>query len=413
VASKKQLAVASVLKQQSASYSMKSLVWQSVRLNWGAMLLLSICIVAGSFIATLIAVSMKYTDSFGYIFSIYASTLVIAVFAGAFTGLLIFRGDQTDRSFLFFQQYADFPRKVWLSRLAMLCVLLPVVVCSVNWVVASLHTPQAVESIRELPRLAGQIFFNTNPWNSVLIFLAAFSVGQLISILCRSGILAFIFTAVACCVLSAWFDTILKTNELLFLFTAPLIVTCLIASWWYAPRWISQRNPIRSMALPIVLASSVFVACSVGYVWQRVAIPVPSIAAEYQEAFESHEKFLNSNKERFHSVFLMKEAVAALDHKVLTDEYAKLPLGERGNAGKWSGSAVEDHVRANNEVLDKMEEALSHDLVYHWTTPTSLNEQQSQYRTVAGFLEFQSEHLKRELDVLNYRDSLAAEVRAA
>jgi hypothetical protein len=109
----------------------------------------------------------------------------------------------------------------------------------------------------------------------------------------------------------------------------------------------------------------------------------------------------------------MKEAVAALDHKVLTDEYAKLPLEKRGNAENWSNQAVDEHVRVNNEVLAKMEEALSHDLVYHWITPTSLSEQQSQYRTVAGFLDFQSQHLKRKNDVSNYRDSLAAEVRAA
>ncbi len=413
VASKKQLAVASVSKQQSASYSMKSLLWQSARLNWGSMLLLCICIVAASFVATLIAMSQQYTDSFGYVFSTYRSLLAIAIFAGAFSGLLIFRGDQTDKSFLFFQTYADFPRKVWLSRLALLCVSLPVVICSFQWVVASLYTTKAGEAIQELPILTSQMFFNTNVANGVLVFLTAFSVGQLISILCRSGILAFIFTVAACFVLSEWLNTILKTSEPLFLFTVPLIATCLIASWWYAPRWISQRKPIRSIAIPIVLASSVFVACSVGYVWQRVTIPRNSIAAEFQEAFESHDQFLDSNKERFHSVFLMKEAVAALDHKVLTDEYAKLPLEKRGYAENWSNQAVDEHVRVNNEVLAKMEEALSYDLVYHWITPTSLSEQQSQYRTVAELLDFQSQHLKRKNDVSNYRDSLAAEVRAA
>lgn len=398
-------------RRQATAYPFKSLMWHGLRMNWIVLLAISAATIFFSFVATSIwGYHIRYRGSFD-IYAIYNVQMALSVISGAASGFVLFRGDQSRSKFLFFQQYADYPRRLWLSRVALLGLTVPFVIVSLVWISETLFTAESVENV-SLPGMYGPIFRQPVILNGVVVLMLAASIAQLISIICRSGILAFFLTAAAMLVVTAWCGTILWTGTPLFIFALPVILVCFLVSWWYAPRWISQRKPIRSIAIPVCIATTVFFMSSFGYVFSRVAISVPKLPPEFAEAFESHDQFLNADKQRYKSVFQIKEAAASLNFESIRREQASLPEDARIYSG-WPDELLEKSVAANKDPLAMIEEAVADDLVYHWLAPKSLTERHSQYNLIAEPLAIQSEHFWRKQEVNLLLDSLTSEVRAA
>ncbi len=402
-----------VTKSLSTSYSFKSLMWQGLRLNWVSLLVLAIGVVIWSSGASFFWNYQQRFRGHSDVYQIYSLLMAVCSISGSFAGLAIFRGDQAKDGVLFFQQHADFPKRVWLSRVALLGLLLPFVFIAGLLITRTMRIPESLAASSGLDHSFRILFQQTTTWNGIIVFLTAASIAQLISITCRSGMLAFFLTVAVAFLVSSWCNIVLKTGESLLIFVTPLILSCFVASWWYASRWISREKPIRSIAIPLVVVASVFVAITVGYIRYRIAVPPLDIDLSYQEAFESHDEFLNSNKKRFASVFQIKDAAAAIDFELISSELGELPVEEQGSYERWPAKLLEKCVDSNTDALAEIEEAVSHDLVYHWLSPKSLNERQSQYNLIAEPLSIQSEHFKRKQDVKKLLDSLTAEVRAA
>ena len=413
-----------------SSYSFKSLMWLGLRLNWvpvsilcAAMLIFGWCslesfryspiLIGQQFLCAFIELEVQYdgmkatADFVAFAVSVW-TLFTFCSFSGAFAGLVTFRGDQSGSSFLFFQHQADFPRRVWLSRMALLGVMLLIASISIWLMVGSVRTSRYFAGISNSP-----IYWQATKWNAVLVFLTAASMAQLVSIVCRSGVIAFFLTGGVIVVTIVWCRIALTTYTPLVMLVGPLIVMCFVATWWYAPRWIAQRKPIGSVATSIAMAVSVFVASTAGFVWHRISIPGSEVSAEYREAFDSHDRFLESRKERFGSVFELKEAMASIEIGVDGEAFETVSAIDRRNPAKWPAESLKNFVNEYRSELEKVQHAVSDDLIYHWTTPTSPTLRQSQYRTVAEVLALGSEHFRREKDVASLLDSLNAEVQAA
>ena len=391
--------------QHASTYSYSSLLWLGMRLNWVPVSILCVAMVVCSlFFASFFYPNVANTAK--PIANVRVLFAFCAIF-GAFAGLAIFRGDQSNRSFLFFQHQADFPRRVWLSRMVLLGIMLLVATISIWWVVSSVRSSMQASFANSL------IGWQTSTWNGVLVFLTAAAMTQLISIVCRSGVITFFMALITIVVTGAWSSIVLTTDSRLVMLVGPVIVMCFVATWWYAPRWISQRKPIRSIATTVGMAIAVFVASSVGFVWHRVAVPAAEVSAEYRQAFDAHDQFLKTNRVRLKSVFQLKEAMASIDLGLNADALEKLSAANRKNPAQWPDKSLKKFVDNHRSKLQNVQEAVADDLIYHWTTPTSLQLSKTQYESVARVLAMSSEYYRREKDVLKLLDSLTAEVQAA
>jgi hypothetical protein len=203
--------------------------------------------------------------------------------------MLMFSGDQANSNFLFFQQQTDYPRKVWLSRLGIPLLFLPVV-----WIAAILVWPDAQIFLwlnTQNAQNGGSVDtaqwryqqLNSNSLTSLTVtFLAAAGIAQLTSMLFRtgSGVVSFAITAVLCFALFMWQREVSSRFGSLILFTGPIALVCFVATWWHAPRWISGRRKKTSALVAITSCGLITAATIGGWIWQRVNefdVPVESL----------------------------------------------------------------------------------------------------------------------------------------
>ncbi|QEG22188.1 hypothetical protein [Mariniblastus fucicola] len=407
---RKQSIATNALTQESSAqttYAFKALTWQAWRMVRVPFLLVASSIVFSGILVGLFVLQTP-TGASSNIFEVQMVWMNLCSIAGALAGLMTFRGDQSKNSVLFFQQQGDYPTRVWLSRVVLLGTLslVAAIVCVlVSATVSLTHFESYSNNF-------GNLLSQTRAINGIMAFAVAAAVAQLVSIICRSGILAFFLSFIGVLFARSWCSIVMQHDESALLFIGPFVIACFFASWWYAPRWISGRNPIRSVLLPIAVTSLVFIGSLSAYaIWRVNEIPVYAVGADLQQAFESHDNFLAADDRKYKAVFLLREAMGEVDFDF--QEYNRLPRKSRDEPQTWSDDLISRNFEINESALEKITTAVADDKVHLWLSPISPSRRQTKYQSVSRLLAAQSEKFRRDGDPEALLDSLIAESRAA
>jgi len=237
--------------------------------------------------------------------------IILIPVAATLVGSCLFLSDQRRETFQYFAERGVGPRLVWLSRQCVgalaICVWLLAVLALAGvdlfrwlWESSGTHPPVGASRIQEWMALTlGALGF------SVLCY----SVGQLASLLCRSGVIGLFFGIVGSLVACWWTVFMYELRVPLWLSVLPLPLVFFWASWYRAPDWIAGRTTRRarlrlvaSLAIPLLLvAVSVIVFRVIEIPRHDPPLALPSLhepptaaAAEtarlYQEAAELCDK---------------------------------------------------------------------------------------------------------------------------
>ncbi len=299
-------------RRSSAAFA--RLWWQTLRESWLAMLLV---IVGGTFLT--LANALLFTVLAGDIgrWPIYPG-IVTVLFVPALLGAYTFANDQSRGSYQFLANHAASPRLVWLSRLLTWFVpLLGLTVFAVGLAHWFIFTKSHDHSFIEVD------VFNTfryewitadnisrdllrhDIWVYVLLnftlgIFAAFSLGQLISLLVRSPVLAAGGSLLASVAIVHWCGLVGVWRLPPIWFILPLVFGPLVASYLRTRDWLVDRHRIGrwlavSLSVAIPIAALLFVLPAYRYeqadtakrtltgIWQNSAALSPQAIAEFDE----------------------------------------------------------------------------------------------------------------------------------
>ncbi len=221
--------------------------------------------------------------------------LLTALFLPALSGALVFRADQRRKGFRFLVDHAAPHRYVWIVRHAAWLTALVVVGIVLQLVglgaIAVLFGRGLELSLRDgwfsnyhgteeftkelLTALGGISQASAVGWSAIL---AAYAVGQLCSMIVRSEILAGFLSLLLSMVLSAWVLVVFLWNLNPVWFILPLVVGAMLATWFRAPDWLTERNHLRTWWKPATATILPLVLIAVELPSARLSlldIPIP------------------------------------------------------------------------------------------------------------------------------------------
>lgn len=402
VGSKTALASKPVLKAR-CSHPYRSLVWQNLRYSWipwlvAAVGLIATCSSMGSQISTELV--RHHGDGFYHLSYLVQGLFIIA---GAWIGMMMFSGDQTKSNFLFFQQQADFPRKIWFARLTIVLAFIPCVVIAA--ILASPGTPDWW-SLQYNPTFHQEylwVFQTPHVINSIVLFLTAAGLAQLATMVFRmgSGFVAFVATVVLSIFLFRWFLEVSMTSEG-FLFLIPLMLSCFVATWWLAPRWISGRRRITGSVASLSVCAMVAVAIFGCWIWHRAnEFSIPTRSLEWTAFATPNSHRLNMKK--YPAALSLNTAFKNLqDFETDTD----FPKG-------LTAEQLENYFTKNAATFDEISECLKDVDCGLFLNPVSKIERESQASRLNLALEAATRHHLESKDANRALDSLEDQLRAA
>ena len=341
--------------------SMRSLLWQTFRLHWGGALVA--VLVCGLY---LIAILISYNTvamASGIEWACFGVEYLNDLFAaavGAATGIFLFARDQRGRSYQFFQQRADYPRRIWLARITSLVVTGAVVVLVIG-VVNQVSYSTAVSQFqmirvgRVLEHFNNQDFwfggdysdgysrnaeysvsahslwyFYSLTFRAATMFFVVAAVGQLVSIFCRHGILNALLGVVFCFLTAFWIRYVNWYQVPTWAYAWPIGIAAFSLSWAYAPSWIRGTRQLKWSIVAVV----VMLAFAVGSV---ICLRADRLNDYQQHAFftDLEELYFNPEKlkangdPRFEVTRKIEAAIAPINLKWAEipsqDEHSKAP----------------------------------------------------------------------------------------
>ena len=227
--------------------STKSLLWQTFRFHWmGSLIAL---LVSGLYLVTMLSGVNTLLISAGYeagSLTIEIANDLFAALIGGATGLFLFSKDQAGHSFRFFQQRADYPRRIWFARIINVIVIGLIVIAAVYVINLVLYSTLVAfsqsykialdqnfdsRSVHQFNfygpvKSTEWLYYSSLTLRSATMFFVVAAVGQLVSIFCRHGILNALFGIIFCTMATIWVRYV---------------------NWYQVPAW--------SLALPIGIAA--------------------------------------------------------------------------------------------------------------------------------------------------------------
>ena len=248
------------------------LVWQTWR-DAGKMLLVplgvAVLLMLGINAATVVT-NVRQVPEFT------PAVLVCAFFfIPALYGAMAFSADQRGERYRFLAEHAATPRFVWLARhivwlgaLTVVAAALFLLALTLSAIALRLNAANTLGNFLRWGTQAPEMDFHFIDATRIAVqgtslaaigMLAAYSIGQLSSMLVRSEILAAFFALVLSVFLSAWIAMVFAWQLSGWRFVLPLAAGLMLATWLRAPDWIAGRTTWRSWikpALAVVAAVS-------------------------------------------------------------------------------------------------------------------------------------------------------------
>jgi len=339
-----------------------------------------------------------------YVYSWWCAAVFVS--AGAATGLLAFAQDQGKSQYLFFQQRADYPRRVWLSRILIIASMLPVV-----WVAAEMVIPHRLVLMAmardgwdsysgTASRLLSPMFW------LICCFLGGAGIAQLVTMVIRmsSGFVAFIVTTVLSLGLMAWCRSMMEMQGSFLVFVLPIAASCFAATWWLAPRWISGRLAKTSSFLAAGFCALVVAGTIGGWIFHRTTEYSVSEKAEDWIAFSEDPQALEKDPQKFEAAIGLRDALKELSFHI--DDVEKLPR-------EWSDEVLKKTYTENKERFEEISKLLDDPDCGLFLNPRSSNEALGQTRQLHQSLEVATRRHLRSGQADLALGSLIDELKAA
>ena len=327
--------------------SMRSLLWQTFRLHWGGALVA--VLVCGLY---LIAILISYNTvamASGIEWACFGVEYLNDLFAaavGAATGIFLFARDQRGRSYQFFQQRADYPRRIWLARITSLVVTGAVVVLVIG-VVNQVSYSTAVSQFqmirvgRVLEHFNNQDFwfggdysdgysrnaeysvsahslwyFYSLTFRAATMFFVVAAVGQLVSIFCRHGILNALLGVVFCFLTAFWIRYVNWYQVPTWAYAWPIGIAAFSLSWAYAPSWIRGTRQLKWSIVAVVVMLVVAVGSVVCLRADRLNdYHQHAFFTDLEELYFNPEKLKANGDPRFEVTRKIEAAIAPINLK--------------------------------------------------------------------------------------------------
>ena len=259
-----------------------------------------------------------------------------AALVGGITGLFLFSKDQAGSSFRFFQQRADYPRRIWFARILNLVAIGLVVILTV-WIVnramysTLIAFSQSYEIAKDLAAATGDAraidgysnlysptqeawpyYFSLTLRSATMFFVVA-GVGQLVSIFCRHGILNALLGVGFCSIAVVWVRYVNWYQVPVSSLALPIGVTAFGLSWAYAPSWIRGTRQLRWSLISIFVMVGVSAACVLGMRQNRLNdYPIQPAVADLDGLYQNPEKLKSNGDPRFEVAREMSAAVSKI-----------------------------------------------------------------------------------------------------
>ena len=327
--------------------SMRSLLWQTFRLHWGGALVA--VLVCGLY---LIAILISYNTvamASGIEWACFGVEYLNDLFAaavGAATGIFLFARDQRGRSYQFFQQRADYPRRIWLARITSLVAIGAVVVLVIG-VVNQVSYSTAISQF-QMFRMGRVLegFSNPDFWfggdyrhgysrnadysvhthslgyfysltfRAATMFFVVAAVGQLVSIFCRHGILNALLGVVFCFLTAFWIRYVNWYQVPTWAYAWPIGIAAFSLSWAYAPSWIRGTRQLKWSIVAVVVMLVVAVGSVVCLRADRLNdYHQHAFFTDLEELYFNPEKLKANGDPRFEVTRKIEAAIAPINLK--------------------------------------------------------------------------------------------------
>lgn len=409
----------------SPAYPWQSLGWQLWRTHrW----VIGLSIVA-CFVFVLACQSLlfaTYSRPLMLTTSIEGFASVILVFAavlGAVVGMSTFAVDQMGRRFRFFQQQADYPIRIWASRLATILVIVPFLWWATSWLISNEMEAYANEfnnnsynwRLRHL--LQGDAFVSAS--RCVFVYLAVAAIAQLMSILIRSGMIMVIAATAVCTLASMWFLYLNWLGVSLLTFGWPIVISCVLASAWYAPQWIRGRSMVRGMVGSSVLVVSVSLLSVMGLRYQRLHdVPEQASFAELDQLFDHQDQVIRDNPKKYGAALALRNAIGQSTPLVdametVGIEEMPFPIVQANDISKWPDTVLKQFITDNRESIDMAVEAVQDPNSRYAINLSSEKEAGFQRTTVRRLLAAESYYQLEQGEIEGAKQAIRSQILAA
>ena len=293
-----------------SAYPWKSLLWQqwrSIRMG----LIVPVVLTIG-FLLLVGSTSFFLPDRMGFdraSTSTLQMALLYTTILGAWMGLSAFAGDQTGCGYLFFQQQAVDARRLWASRILPILILVPILagilVAIFFWFVQLnaqiLQSEQISYSVTQNWWHLGSLSADwQNILNAVMVFVGVAGVGQLISMLFRSGFLMVLAGIIGCATAGWWFSYLAWLGAWLWLVGWPLALMPFLFTYWYRDGFVRGGREWRAIALAILVTTVSLAASTGGLAYLRLSEFEPVEGPEPLDAFfEDPDREIAAAPEKF------------------------------------------------------------------------------------------------------------------
>jgi hypothetical protein len=262
----------SAIQRRCRRRVLSRLLWQSWRDSW-RMLPLPLVGAAVVFLGLAIISGSQHE----LIQSAVAPVATLSI--PALYGALVFGADQRRRNYRFLAEHAASPRYVWLARHTVWLATLLILVLISAFILLFLSGRAQLQHTIQIMESNSWRSYSPQDWKSELqkglwlqniilpviysaasTLLLAYAVGQTLSMLVRSEIMAAFLTSIAVVFVCIWTTLVYAWELNGLLFILPLAIGLLAATWLRAPDWLAERNawrawlkPALAVAVPLVL----------------------------------------------------------------------------------------------------------------------------------------------------------------
>ena len=425
----------------SLSGSVASLAWQTLRIHWLGLLIsvalgviyLVVVLPFTDFIAMAFPSLYRNEASEASIYWIELSNDLFAAVIGCGFGLALFASDQSGSSYRFFQQRADYPRRVWLSRVLILVVVglwVTGVIAIVNRfaftafvgqyqmiaVNQSISPSQWYSPVHDISLLLP--YFLTLTVRSASMFFVVSAVGQLVSIYCRHGILNALIGLVACVGTIVWVRYLNWYQAPVYYFAWPVGIGALALSWWYAPSWIRGTRQLSATIVAVGVMAVISVGCILGLRADRLNDYLAQPAFnDLDNLFDNPTALRGAGDPRFELANKMESAVGEWERACEEFRQKSSPKLmddlEFDQALLKQTPAVNELFDSQRPTFDQIVEAVSQpEMRYYFFLPPDAASTiwARKYQSISGLIERFKLHAIRRSDAELYRLALSGEI---
>ena len=423
--------------------SMRALLWQTYRFKWlGSLVALLACgLYLTTMLSCLTALLAGAPPEVGSVTIEFANDIFAAVLGGA-TGLFLFSKDQAKSSFLFFQQQADYPRRIWLARIIQLAAIGLIVVIVISIVNRAMFSTVVAfsQTYRIAEELGGSAYgFSSNfydlsdhlksmqisEWSyyfsltlrSATMFFVVAAVGQLVSIFCRHGILNALLGVAFCTMSAIWVRYVNWYQVPAWSLAWPIGIAAFALSWSYAPSWTRGTRQFRWSLMSTFVMIGVSSACIFGMRRDRLNdYPIQPSFADLNELYESPEKLKSNGDPRF-------EIARQIDEAVRKIELAQSKIDDEGKGSKTISNTPQKFTAAKLQLVQNANDSFAKlaKLVqdpaaryYFYQSPDAADQIRVQkHDTIGSYLELYRAAAQKGDDSLGVRSALFAELAFA